>query len=65
MATKSIHATPKLKAFLKKRKVWTKFKRNCRGSTYQFSNMSGAFLWDNTPEGHRFWCSLEGEYLHE
>jgi len=65
----------KLETFLRKKRVWTKFKRNvikqhgARFLNFCLRNSVGSefafhdsFLWGISPEGHEFWEALAQEY---
>ena len=65
----------KLETFLRKKRVWTKFKKNTvkqRGQQYLDHLLDGsiaddyplhaAFLWHDTPEGEEFWEALAQQH---
>jgi len=58
----------KLENFLRKEKVMTKFKKNIvkqRGTNYFASHISRAFIWDESPEGLKFWSALSDKFLNQ
>ena len=60
---KKLEIEPRLRAFLKKKRVLRKFERNCiaAGATY-VSRFGGGFIFNNSPEGLDFWWPLYVEY---
>lgn len=65
---KEIQITEKLKKFLIKEKVLTKFKDYCK--TYPKDNsitdsIDTAFIWDETKEGQNFWYTLDIKFKKE
>ena len=67
MANK-VFTTPELEAFLREKRVWTKYKANCLryGSFSEeerpYRNLEHSFVWTETPEGHSFWGKLSTEF---
>jgi hypothetical protein len=59
-----INTTPKLKAFLTKEKLLTKFENNVSSIDLHwaegnlFYNIETAFVWEHTPEGDKFWRGI-------
>ena len=57
--------TNDLEIFLRKQRVWTKFKKNAKchrsNRTSKILNIDMAFIWKGTPEGHDFWEKLRDE----
>ena len=64
-----------LETFLRKKRVWTKFKKNTvkqndqgfldhilDGSIAEDYPLHSSFLWDATPEGKGFWEALAQQY---
>ena len=60
---KKLEIEPRLRAFLKKKRVLRKFERNCiaAGATY-VSRFGAGFVFKKSPEGHDFWWPLYAEY---
>ena len=60
---KKLEIEPRLRAFLKQKRVLQKFERNCiaYGSTY-VSMLGGGFMFKDSPEGPDFWWPLYREY---
>ena len=66
----------KLETFLRKKRVWTKFKKNTvklRGQVYldyiledrgnDLDAIHTAFYWGDSPEGFEFWGALAQQYV--
>ena len=64
---KKIEIEPRLREFLKRRRVLGKFERNCRTENvgYLVLNLGGGFEFKPTPEGRDFWNNLWTEFDKE
>jgi len=68
--TKRAYAKPKLVKFLKEKNVYKEFLFNCKNDKINrndkkqrfFCNISKAFMWEKTKEGHEFWYKLAKEF---
>ena len=60
--------TPKLKKFLIERKLLQKYKKNVDTLFVQnemvMDHILNAFIWEKTPEGHKFWNDVDGEFYN-
>lgn len=61
---RKIDIDPKLREFLKKKRVLGKFEQNCRRENvdYLVDSPGGGFFYFSSPEGHDFWMSLQHEF---
>jgi len=65
---KEVKMTPKLKKFLIERKLLQKYKKNVDMILVQNEIVMGhilnAFIWEETPEGHKFWNAIYGDFCN-
>jgi len=52
-----------LEEFLRKEKVYTKYMKHLDEDNV--TCIDGAFIWEDTPEGHTFWNNLNDKYEEE
>ena len=64
---KEVKMTPKLREFLRKKKLLTRFKNNANhilvDEAFVFSEISESFRQDNSPEGSDFWVNIDREFI--
>ena len=60
----------KFKKFMKEQGAWDKWKANLNKRKREifksrpYDYIANAFLWDDSPEGHRYWSDLNEIWSH-